>query len=122
MSNLTLILFAVLLTLAASGIADCDAASAQTRATDHNQRVCYQKCLVRLRGTLEFRVAYGPPGYGETKAKDVKVHIPVIVLDRPIDVPESGPFMASSDTKYVQIHTQWCPGTMLERRSVLLEF
>jgi hypothetical protein len=41
---------------------------------------------VALRGTLFSRIYFGPPGYGETPAQDVREHVFLLLLDAPICV------------------------------------
>lgn len=52
----------------------------------------YEPVVVELTGTLVVAMEYGPPGYGENPAKDQRVQVLMIKLDRPVDVcgdPES---------------------------------
>jgi hypothetical protein len=54
--------------------------------SEHEVSYRYDTPGVRLEGTLIERKAYGPPGYGETPAQDVRTAILVLKLAHPISV------------------------------------
>ncbi len=63
-------------------------AAQQERVTHGEQELSY-KCDtagVQLEGVLIERMSYGPPGFGETPAKDLKDKVLVLRLARPITV------------------------------------
>ena len=79
----------VLASLVASALAiGCpDASLAQQKAgARFEASYKYDKPGVQLDGVLTERKVYGPPGYGETPAKDTRTTILVLKLARPISV------------------------------------
>jgi hypothetical protein len=46
----------------------------------------YEPDVVRLSGHLLIDKEYGPPNYGETPAKDEKLHVAILHLTHPLDV------------------------------------
>jgi len=46
----------------------------------------YAPDTVELRGTLVFEKRFGPPGYGEDTLKDLRLNVPFLRLDFPIEV------------------------------------
>lgn len=63
-----------------SGVRDSASLVAQA------QWVSYEPRVVRLEGQLLNALKYGPPNYGEDTATDEKVHVPILILDHPINV------------------------------------
>ena len=41
---------------------------------------------ISLQGQVRFENAFGPPGFGENPARDQRRTVPILVLDRPIDI------------------------------------
>jgi len=72
--------FACILCSAAVAVASsgCRAATAQ---------LTYEPSVVTLKGTLRYDEHFGPPNYGESPT-DPKIRVPVLYLDRPVDVRE----------------------------------
>jgi len=58
---------------------------AQHKTTEAH-RYSYDKGGVQLEGTLTERTVYGPPGFGETPAKDIRERILILKLAHPITV------------------------------------
>jgi hypothetical protein len=54
--------------------------------TEHEASYTYETPGIQLRGTLIEREVYGPPGYGETPARDARGTILVLKLSRGISV------------------------------------
>lgn len=46
----------------------------------------YEPQVVLLKGTLKSVVRYGPPNFGETPKQDLKITVPILRLDRKMDV------------------------------------
>jgi hypothetical protein len=46
----------------------------------------YEPEVVHLSGHLSIDKEYGPPNYGETPAKDEKLHVAILHLTHPLDV------------------------------------
>lgn len=46
----------------------------------------YEPAIVKLKGKLTVELKYGPPNYGERPKTDVKVRVPVLILDEPVSV------------------------------------
>jgi hypothetical protein len=59
-----------------------------TRSILGVQATCahYEPDVVRLSGHLSIDKEYGPPNYGETPAKDEKLHVAILHLTHPLDV------------------------------------
>jgi hypothetical protein len=62
--------------------------AAQTAATDSRKEPAYKfdTSGVRLEGTLIERREFGPPGYGETPAKDKRLKVLILKLPHPITI------------------------------------
>jgi|SRR5579872_3033884 hypothetical protein len=58
----------------------------RNRSTEGSVRYKYDTPGTKLQGTLVKRKVYGPPGYGETPAKDAKETILILKLPHAIDV------------------------------------
>lgn len=67
----------------------------------------YEPFIVQLRGTLEVRVTFGPPNFGENPAIDSRLHVPLLRLQEPISTcasPTSAENMDAFDNvKFVQL-------------------
>jgi hypothetical protein len=66
---------------------------------------CYTTCPVRLHGLVKYEMSYGPPGYGDTPQQDVKIQVPLLVLQKPISVNASDVFLSAADQTEIQIET-----------------
>jgi len=64
----------------------CVVQQKNTRRPEHEAIYKYETPGVQLEGTLIKRKVYGPPGYGETPAKDVRATILVLKLSHGISV------------------------------------
>jgi hypothetical protein len=56
--------------------------------------------VVRLTGHLSIDKEYGPPGYGETPAKDEKLHVAILHLTHPLDVCGDSRDVMTSEADY----------------------
>lgn len=64
----------------------CAAQQKAVTGAGHEASYQYDTPGIRLEGTLVERKVYGPPGYGETPAKDARATILVLKLSYPISV------------------------------------
>jgi hypothetical protein len=64
----------------------CVAQQKTSRGPEHEASYTYETPGVQLEGTLIERKVYGPPGYGETPAEDVRATILVLKLSHGISV------------------------------------
>jgi hypothetical protein len=62
------------------------AASAHAAKLPANHCLSYQPAVVRLKGRIVERMAYGPPSFGEDRRHDRIEHFLVLRLDHPICV------------------------------------
>jgi len=69
--------------------------SKQATANEAAPSYQYDTPGIRLEGTLTERKVYGPPGYGETPAKDERDTILVLKLSQPISVQPTADAQAS---------------------------
>lgn len=46
----------------------------------------YRPAVVELRGKIVVIERFGPPGWGETPDKDMRLHLPILQLDVPVNV------------------------------------
>jgi hypothetical protein len=69
------------------------------------EMLSYEPTVVRLEGCLASVLKYGPPNYGEDTTHDQKIHVPILVLSRPINVrgDSSNALNADSFTNLTQV-------------------
>jgi hypothetical protein len=58
----------------------------------------YEPAVVELRGTLSVVERYGPPNFGETPDLDQKLRVPILQLERPVNVAGDTSSQANPDT------------------------
>lgn len=54
--------------------------------TQEKKWLSYQPTVVELKGTLSIKTYYGPPNYGENPDTDAKETLPVLILEKPLNV------------------------------------
>lgn len=83
--------------------AACAAQQKSPTRSEHEASYKFDAAGIQLEGTLVERKVYGPPGYGETRAKDKRDTILILKLSHPITVEPTANAEASGsaslDTK-----------------------
>jgi hypothetical protein len=59
---------------------------AETAQNTQKKWLSYQPTVVKLKGTLSVKTYYGPPNYGENPDTDAKEELPILILNKPVNV------------------------------------
>jgi hypothetical protein len=55
-------------------------------SAQHREVLSYEPANVELQGKLTLQWKYGPPNYGENPDTDEKFQVPILILDKAVDV------------------------------------
>ena len=72
------------------------------KKTQEKEWLSYQPTVVELKGTLSVKTYYGPPNYGENPDTDAREELPILILNKSINVCGNPDPKAGFDRKSVE--------------------